>query len=60
MAKSRCSNSSKSDGSILDAEDTLWAAVDRLRYNMDAAKYNHADQGVDLKGPDKYQADNIF
>jgi type I restriction enzyme M protein len=46
MAGSGRSNSSKSNGATLGFENTLWAAADKLRNNMDAAEYKHVVLGL--------------
>ena len=46
MARSGRSNNSKNNGATLGFEDTLWAAADKLRNNMDAAEYKHVVLGL--------------
>jgi type I restriction enzyme M protein len=46
MARGRRSKNEKKNGATLGFEDTLWAAADKLRNNMDAAEYKHVVLGL--------------
>ena len=46
MARGGRSNNSKNNGATLGFENTLWAAADKLRNNMDAAEYKHVVLGL--------------
>src|SRR6266436_2702709 len=46
MAKRSSKPASRSSGSALGFEATLWATADKLRGNLDAAEYKHVVLGL--------------